>query len=289
MLTKFSKIYFLLLISMIFCNSIIANSADRAMVERKLTENRHFLEFINIGISNFGSDEDKVEFRKRVIEYYKAYQLFLRGQYPESFEKIKETHLDIRILYHSIIEKYYLPDLQSLLDANAAKIVSSRDERAIHLLKLGYRDLKISRVKVTKAYNFNKFLNSMRIHFYIEAIKYIRQAKRYAFLSLIESKTPISEKADFKLQTLDDVLNKPEVDVISDYRRVGNSLANMINRKLFLDEYNYFVHHDDNYGFIASGKEDYFKTVITTLRPEDWADNAPKVKINPVPGNSLQK
>src|SRR5690606_6727753 len=103
-------------------------------VERKLAENRYFLEFINIGISNFSNEEEKKIYRARIAEHYGAYQFFLRGQYSQSFEAIRDSQILTRELYHKITTEYYLPDVEKLLNINASRIVQSRDNRAIHLL-----------------------------------------------------------------------------------------------------------------------------------------------------------
>ena len=136
-------------------------------------------------------------------------------------------------------------------------ILLSKDTRAESFLKLGFRDLQEARRFQRLGKNSNVTLHSMKIRHYIDAIKHCRQGKRYAFLALIESKTPIADKSDFKKQTIEDALNKPPRDEIADFDRVKNTLRNMIDRKLLVDSYDIFTHHHDNFGYMQ--REDLLK------------------------------
>lgn len=263
MKTLFRKyVLFLFLV----CNiSVAANSPDRSFTERVLKENLKFLEFLNISISNFGQPDEIDTFNKSAMLQYEAHKLFLRGRYKESFEKIRDSQEILKDLYVKVINDHYQKDAEALLHRNSAAIVLSRDERAIHLLKLGYRDLKVSEIVETKGKYHNKFLYSSKIHFFIETIKYARQCKRYAFLAIIESQTPVEDKPDFQVQTLDDVLNKEQAEIVTDYERVKNKLMNLINRKMITDNYNFMMHLADNYGYIFTNRKDLYKGFISSL------------------------
>lgn len=262
-----------------------ASSPDRAFVERKLYENRYILEFINVSVSNFGNESVQKDFHSVIIDHFKAYRLYLQGQYPESFIIVQNSQKKTRKIFHYILEKKYMVDLEKMLTLNAAGILRSKDRRAMHLLKLGYRDLKIAREKKVKALNFNKYLNSIRIYFYIDAIQYARQAKRYAFLALMESKIPLPEKKDLQRQTLDDHLNKKVKPKITDYEKILKELTSMVSRKLIVNNYDFFVHHDDNYGIIFREKKDYFKSFILNRISGDLDKEKPKVKLRALDQN----
>lgn len=241
------------------------NSPDRAFTERVLRENLKFLEFLNISISNFGQPDEIETFNKCAMLQYEAHKLFLRGRYKESFEKIRDSQDILKNLYLKVINDHYQKDAEVLLHRNSAAIVLSRDERAIHFLKLGYRDLKVSEIVETKGKYHNKFLFSSKIHFFIETIKFVRQCKRYAFLGIIESQTPVEDKPDFQVQTLDDAFKKEPKEKVTDYERVRNKLVNLINRRMIEDNYNFMLHLADNYGYIFTNRKDVYKGFISSL------------------------
>lgn len=235
---------------------------DRAGVERKLRENRYFLEFVNSGVSNFGDEKCRNLLQKAAVKHYQAYREYLKGQYEESHDFIRQSQLILRDLYVYIYDAIYRRDALYLLQSNSVVVVSSRDERAIKLLNLGYRDVKHGDIYRKKGYHYPKHLYSIKIYSYIDGIKYLRQAKRYAFLALIETHTPLPDKADFKVQTAEDYFNKEPVELQRDYLRVKNLLTNMIDRKYFTNDYDYFTHHDDNYGYISLGKKNLLEKYL---------------------------
>lgn len=221
---------------------------DISFIERKLHENKYFYDFINTAISNFGDQSDIDLFIRSARENYLAHELYLQGNYNGAYKKIRKAHLLLKELYRQVLIQKYRRDARILLDKSAPIIVGAKDNRAEHFLRLGYRDLVDAYRLQRKADNSNRFLYSLKIRMYIDSIKLVRQAKRYAFLGLIESKTPLEDKADFKKQTIDEALRKPEVIRIPDFERVKNTVRNMLNRKLFENFYDFFRHIYDNYG-----------------------------------------
>jgi len=244
---------------------LTANSPDRSFCEKILGENKHFIDFLNPAISNFAGDEHLKIFKAAALEHYKAHKEYLSGHYKETHAHIREAQLILKDLYLGVLNDYYQKDTREMLERNSAMIVETKDVRAAHFMRLGFRDLKVSEIYEGKGFNHNKHLYSTKIWFYIDAIKYARQAKRYAFLAIIESQTPYSEKDDFKVQTIDDYFNKPEPDRMRDFDRVQTRLINLINRKLVIDNYNFFFHHFDNYGYINSGKKNQYDTFVNEM------------------------
>lgn len=242
--------------------TIAALVPDRSGVERKLHENRYFLEFIDRGVSNFEDEKSKEMFRKAAQDHFRAYQFYLQGRYDESHEAIRESQLTLRDLYVYMYDSLYRVSALYLLKSNSVVVVSSRDQRAIRLLSLGYRDVKLADIYRHKGYNYPEQLYSVKIYFYIDAIKYLRQSKRYAFLALIETHIPLADKDDLKVQTVDEYFNPETKEYQEDYTRVKNRLTNMINRKLFTDNYDYFTHHDDNYGYISKGRKNLLEKYL---------------------------
>lgn len=249
-------------ILLLACAPLFANAPDRAFCEKILGENKRFIDFLNAGVSNFANKEHIEVFRSAALEHYKAHKEFLSGHYKETHSHIRESQKILKDLYLVVLNEYYQKDTQALLEKNSAMIIETRDVRALHLIKLGYRDLRVSEIYEGKGFNHNIHLYSTKIWFYIDAIKYARQAKRYAFLAIIESQTPFSEKDDFKQQTLDDYFNKPEPEKLRDFDKVQTRLINLINRKLVVNNYDFFFHHFDNYGYINTGKRNQYDDFV---------------------------
>ncbi|RME87912.1 MAG: hypothetical protein D6767_11065, partial [Candidatus Hydrogenedentota bacterium] len=210
--------------------------------------NKYFFFFLNTCVSNFGDKNDIALFIDAAKENYKAHEFYLQGNYNQAFKEIRLAHKILSKLYRQILVQKYRRDARILLDKGAPIIVGAKDPRAEHFLKLGYRDLVDAYRLQRQADNSNRFLFSLKIRLYIDAIKLVRQAKRYAFLGLIESKTPLPDKKDFQTQTLNEYLNKTKPPHIPDFDRVKNTITNMLNRRLFPNYYDFFRHIHDNYG-----------------------------------------
>ncbi len=246
-----------------------AVSIDQSTTERIIKENRYFLAFINVSVSNFG-EKTHIEILKKANQHhFNAHMWYLQSNYVRSYQEIKRSQSLLRDLYLTILDDYYREDARILLDISAPIIIQSKDKKAEHFLKLGYRDLEESKVFREMGYNYNRFLFSNKIRFYIDAIKNARRAKRFAFLAIIESKIPVEEKDEYKRQTLDDHLFKNEdSDSITTYEDVKNKLTNLINRKLITNNYNFFLHHDDNFAKVSKEKTDILFTTSGELNTD---------------------
>ena len=255
---------------------LYSNAPDRAFCEKILAENKHFIEFLNSGISNFGEGEHLKTFQAAALEHYKAQKEYLSGHYKQTHGHVRESQKIMKDLYYDVLNDYYQKDTRELLERNSAMIVETKDVRASHFMRLGYRDLRVSEIYEGKGFNHNKHLYSTKIYFYIDAIKYARQAKRYAFLAIIESQTPYADKDDFKQQTMDDYFNKPEIEKQRDFDKVQARLINLINRKLVVNNYNFFFHHYDNYGYINTGKKNQFDTFVAQMAAETQTVKPPR-------------
>lgn len=256
---------------------LTAAAPDQGFVEKILRENRYFTEFANVCVSNFGSAENEKSLKDANQHNFNANLYYLESNYVDAFKEIRLSQEILLDLYYDVLQKRYIEDSRTLLDLNAPVIIQSKDKKSSHFLQLGYRDVEVSRQFRDMGYNYNRFLFSNKIRYYIDGIKRARRAKRFAFLSLIESKTPIEDKVDYQTQTWDDHRNKDDREKIRDYERVKNNMVNQMNRKLYSDGMNFFLHHDDNYGLISGQKKSLLKDAfkdLSTKRPE-------KKKINP--------
>ena len=254
--------------------SLYAAAPDQGFVEKILRENRYFIEFANVSVSNFGSPENEKALRDSNQHNFNANLYYLESNYVDAFKEVRLSQEILLDLFYDVLQKRYLEDSRSLLDLNAPIIIQSKDRKSAHFLQLGYRDVEVARQFRDMGFNYNRFLFSNKIRYYIDGIKRARRAKRFAFLSLIESKTPIEDKAEYQTQTWDDARNKDDREKIRDYERVKNSLTNQMNRKLYTDNMNFYLHHDDNYGLISAQKKSLLKDAfkeLQTKRPEKKA------------------
>jgi|JI10StandDraft_1071094.scaffolds.fasta_scaffold27035_5 hypothetical protein len=261
-----------LTIGIAFAGSVVSAAApDQGFVEKILRENRYFIEFANVNVSNFGSPENEKALKDANQHNFNANLYYLESNYVDSFKEIRLSQEILLDLLYDVLQKRYIEDARALLDLNAPSIIQSKDKKSAHFLQLGYRDVEVARQFRDMGYNYNRFLYSSKIRYYLDGIKRARRAKRFAFLSLIESKTPIEDKAEYTTQTWDDAINKDDREKIRDYERVKNNMVNQMNRKLYTDGMNFFLHHDDNYGLISGQKKSLLKDAfkeLQTKRPE---------------------
>lgn len=266
--------FFMVLIAPCTVASLFSAAPDQGFVEKILRENRYFIEYANVSVSNFGSPENEKSLKDANQHNFNANLYYLESNYVDAFKEIRLSQEILLDLFYDVLQKRYLEDSRTLLDLNAPIIIQSKDRKSAHFLQLGYRDVEVARQFRDMGYNYNRFLFSNKIRYYIDGIKRARRAKRFAFLSLIESKTPMEDKADYQTQTWDDARNKDDREKIRDYERVKNSLLNQMNRKLYTDNMNFYLHHDDNYGLISGQKKSLLKDAfkeLQTKRPEKKA------------------
>ncbi|MDH5718109.1 MAG: hypothetical protein OEZ22_10775 [Spirochaetia bacterium] len=245
----------LLIILFLFSNSLFPVQIDRQGTKRVLELNREYLEFIDVSVSNFGSEKNKDDLIKANQHFYDAKLFYLQNQNLKSYEQINKSLEILKYLYMDIIENKYLPETKELLNITSRSILHSNDLQAAYYLNQGYSQWELSRQKYVQGKNFNRYLFSTKLSYFREAIEVIRLSKRYALLAIIESKTPIFEKKEYKKITYNDVIQKDDLtSKISNFEKVQNNLQNIIYRKLIADENNFFLHHYDSYKKFASGK-----------------------------------
>lgn len=251
---------------------LLSISPDQTIAEHSLADNHYFLEFLNTSVSNFGNEENTKKLQEAAQANFNAHLWYLQNNFVKAFTEIRRSQQIMKDLYLELLQKKYLEDARALLDISAPIIVSAKDKKAELFLKLGYRDLEASRQFREVGYNYNKFLFSNKIRFFIDAIKRARRAKRFAFLALIESKTPLEEKDQYKTQTIDEHLNpgqNKDEEYVRDYEKVKYKLTNMLNRKLFENTYNFFLHHDDDYSLINKDKINLLNNIMKNVKTNE--------------------
>jgi len=182
---SFFKIIIILVIPfMMVCN--LYSFTDQTTTERVIRENKKFVNFINVCITNFVSDKNK-EFLSAYNKHFNGEIAFLQSDYRRSFKKIYSSQKELVKLYEYILKEYYLENSKNILDSLAPRVIRSKNARARLYLTLGYRDRTVSWTHYTVGDASNPRLYSYKLYKFEEAIKMARRAKRYAFLALYES------------------------------------------------------------------------------------------------------
>jgi len=184
---KGSKTSLLLLVSsFLFATPSVFPYSDQTTTERILKENRRFVEFINLCVTNF-ADDKKEDFLKAYDKHFNADVAYLQSDYRRAYKRVYSSQGEMEKLYRDLVKNYYLEDSKTILDRLAPDIIRSKNKRARLYLTLGYRDRTVSWVHYTVADASNPKFYSYKLYKYVDAIKMARRSKRYAFLALFES------------------------------------------------------------------------------------------------------
>jgi len=243
-----------LLFILISLKPAIGKHADSALLEKSIPENRMFIDFINIPLTNYATQQYLDMFKEAYKHDFNAHLMHLQGKLTATHKEILESQKILKVIYHDLLRDHYEPDTEKLLELAAPIILMAKDQKAEYYLKEGYRHLAKGKELRISGYNYNIFLYSVKIYTYIDALEHLKLAKKYAILALVESKTPLTDKADYALQSYDDALSINRAKEISDYDEIRYRILNALNRKLLPDSYPYLLHHDDNYGKIYGDK-----------------------------------
>ncbi len=268
----------------VVCTSIHTASANLISMERIMKANRYFIDFIDVSVSNYGNNEIITSFKLVNKLNYEAKIALFQSEYSKSLELVKASQKVLQNIYYEMLSNVYRKNTELLLNIAAPIIVQAKDRKAEFFLRRGYRSLKLAERHEKIGFSWNRFLFSGKIRHYLDGIKNARQGKKYVFWALIESKTPLKEKSNYKLQTLDEALNpdsQNDPEIFSNYKKVRNKLKtyinqNLISRKL-TKRFRFFLHHDDNYGFVypenKSIKFEFFETLGKSVTEELKAEN----------------
>jgi len=162
--------------------------SDQLTTERILRENKSFLEFMNVCISNFAEDT-KDEFRDIYQIHFNADIAYLQSDYRRAYKNVYKSQKKQADLYLKIAERHYLENSKDILDRLAPDIIKSKSSSARLYLTLAYRDRTVAKNHITVGRASHPKLHSYRIYKYLDAVKMSRRAKRYGFLALYESQT----------------------------------------------------------------------------------------------------
>jgi len=163
------------------------SAGEQRFAEKGLKDNRYFFYFINSSVSNLGSKEEKKIFKEAIQRDMIAQILYMKFSFHDSFVEIKHAQKILIDLYKKTL-KNDIDTTLKLLNSFAPEVVNKKNKKARHYLSLGYRDVAIARQFLLMADNYRQTLFSMRLYKYVRAIKKAKHGKRYAFLSIIETR-----------------------------------------------------------------------------------------------------
>lgn len=161
--------------------------SDQTTTERILNENKGFIDFMDVCITNFG-EERKERFKEVYRHHFNAEVAFLQSDYKAAYKRLYLSQSSHSGLYAEMVRDAYLEGAKDILDSLAPEIIRSKNARAKLYLTLGYRDRAVGFNHYTIGTASNPKLHSYKIYKYIEAVKMSRRAKRYGFLALFESR-----------------------------------------------------------------------------------------------------
>lgn len=162
---------------------------DQITTERILSENKHFIHFMDLCVTNFAEDKKEL-FQQAYNDHFNAEVAFLQSDYKRAYLRIRSSQEKLVQLYAHVLNAVYLEDSKGILDSLAPGVIRSKDSKARLYLTLGYRDREVGWTQYTIGDATNPKLFSYKIYKYEEGIKMARRAKRYGFLALFESQAP---------------------------------------------------------------------------------------------------
>ena len=181
----------------LFFISPVYSFTDQTTTERKLEENKSFIDFLNVCITNF-ADSKIPEFKEAYELHFNAYIAYLQANFRKAYKKVYSSQEKLDNLYSFMINDYYLEDSKDILDEFAPMVLRSKNSKARLYLTLGYRERTIGRNNFVSATASNPKLHSYRIFKYVDAVKRARRAKRYGFLALFESQSNTKKKRNIR-------------------------------------------------------------------------------------------
>jgi hypothetical protein len=207
---------------------------DQTSTERILTENKFFIQYANISVTNFGTEKDIALFKKSGEHNFWAKIAALQSKYKRAYKEIRDSQKILADLFRNLIDRYLI-DTKVMLDRIAPMIIRSKDSRARLYLSLGYRDITESKSQQVVGVHTTKRLYSYKIKRFIEALNLCRRGKRYAILAILEARTPREKKKSIENLT---------------FEEIGSTLLSFQEKgdPEVLPEYKFLLHHTDNYG-----------------------------------------
>jgi len=209
--------------------------------EKGLKDNRYFFYFINMSITNLGSDEEKKEFKEAIQRDIIAQNLYMKFMFGESFDEIIKSQKILIDLYQKTLNRD-IAMAKKLLNGFAPAVIRTNDYLARHYLHLGYRDTTDARIDLMMADNFDERLYSMRLYRYAKAIKKVKHGKRYALFALLQNKYVQDRKKGLGAQGVRDKKKEFGRHSYDELKKLISEASSDEQR-----DYNLLIHTDNYY------------------------------------------
>jgi hypothetical protein len=180
------------------------HSGEQRKAEKGLHDNRYFIYFLNSTVSNYGTDEQKKKFREIIQRDIMSQFLYMKFMFYDSFVQIRKAQSQLISLYKELL-KADVEQTKMQLDMFAPTVVNSKDALARHYIQLGYRETVNTRIEMGMADHYRDTLYSMRLYKYVQAIKRIKEAKKYGFFAAIRAHQTQTEKIKQNPITFEDI------------------------------------------------------------------------------------
>lgn len=181
------KPLYLLIGAALVCAASAVYAGDQTSVDRQLKENKSYIEFLDVCVTNFG-DKQKDKFFDIYEMHFNADVSFLQSDYRRAFANIYKSQGKQAALLTELLTSVYLEDSKMILDRIAPGVIKSKNAAARLYLTLAYRDRAMSRSMQIMGEAAHPRLFSAKINRYIESIKLARRAMRFGYLALFESR-----------------------------------------------------------------------------------------------------
>ena len=275
----------------ILTESLLAIVPDQEMLIQKLNQQREFMEYVDLAVSNLpeGALEDYSqppvieadpvteydlkmtpvksltdEFHLAIFYDQRANRSFLQGDYNATHRDLMKSLFHLRNVYNETL-KYYTDSTQILLDSAATVINRTRDPDALYYLKKGYGQLVSARQSYERGDNIQWKLFSNQVNYYRQGILEARLARRFAILAYINASLPRVEKPTEKISFGREALPLLEGDRPDYFQSIQDMIETLMARNLMVKEFKaYFGSkpvqiqilemHQDDYGKFVSGR-----------------------------------
>jgi len=297
--TVIKLILFLALVSSSVVFSVSPDEENLGIVMR---ENREYLKYINVCVSNLSSpqpetkdaagnvqapdfkDNPYYEIMKNANQYdFNGTLWYFQGKYGLANKPFHDSQKEIKELYRLALEKY-LVSTRATLEYAAPFIIRTNDIVAKNLLKLGFRELKRAEDSYTKSLNEAPYQYRKKIVQYQQGISSARLGRKFGILAIIASKTPDEDKDEFRFRDLDEVMAGAQKQRYSDYIKIQNTLKTYISTKIIerkiktiagkdQTEFDVLELHDDNYLKMAENRISLLKATSKEVKAgQGYAD-----------------
>ncbi len=173
------KIQFLVLILSLFVFNILISASDRSVAFDLQKKSKHEAKLLKIAVSNFGSKQNKVDYKKGMKNIKMGSVKLLQNNFLDAQTQFKKYFKLQYSIYKSLAQKY-IKRTKKIIDDVAMDLVDDIDNKKVE------KYIKLAAQNLGSAKN-----SSVRKH-YSHVVNACRIAKKYAFeaYQLIGKKLP---------------------------------------------------------------------------------------------------